>query len=82
MGLFHIWCHTGVCLSVRPSVRPFVCTCLCCACVHACVVSIHYSLLTGVCSHSAAKTVGVFWLNSAETWIDITSATAGQVCST
>lgn len=28
---------------------------------------------------SADKTVGVFWLNAAETWVDISSAVAGQV---
>ncbi|XP_065920024.1 neutral alpha-glucosidase AB-like [Dysidea avara] len=41
-----------------------------------------YGSIPYMVSHSAAKTVGVFWLNSAETWIDITSATAGQTMLT
>lgn len=74
------------------SVRTFVCTYLYCGyvcvrlyvviqCAHTSVhvCSEHHSSF-GVCSLSASKTVGIFWLNSAETWIDITSATAGQVC--
>ena len=29
--------------------------------------------------HSAAHTTGFFWLNAAETWIDVDKSTAGQV---
>ncbi len=28
---------------------------------------------------SWSKTIGVFWHNAAETWIDVTSSTANQV---
>jgi len=29
--------------------------------------------------HSAARTVGVFWMNAAETWVDISSSSARKV---
>lgn len=30
--------------------------------------------------HSSARTVGVLWLNAAETWIDIKNSVADKVC--
>lgn len=30
-------------------------------------------------AHSARSTLGLFWLNAAETWVDISSNTAGKV---
>ncbi|KAM4643583.1 neutral alpha-glucosidase AB isoform 2-T2 [Amazona ochrocephala] len=30
-------------------------------------------------AHSARRTLGIFWLNAAETWVDISSNTAGKV---
>ena len=32
-----------------------------------------------VCTCSWSKTVGVFWHNAAETWIDITNSAANKV---
>lgn len=32
--------------------------------------------------NSWSKTVGVFWLNAAETWVDIANAAADKVCTT
>jgi len=32
-----------------------------------------------VCGNSWSKTVGVFWHNAAETWVDITNAAANKV---
>lgn len=34
------------------------------------------------CFYSWSKTVGVFWLNAAETWVDIANAAADKVCTT
>ena len=31
--------------------------------------------------YSAARTVGVFWMNAAETWVDISSSNARKVTS-
>ena len=31
--------------------------------------------------YSAARTVGVFWVNAAETWVDISSSNARKVTS-
>ena len=30
-------------------------------------------------AHSPRRTVAIFWLNAAETWVDISSNTAGKV---
>ena len=30
-------------------------------------------------AHSARRTIAIFWLNAAETWVDISSNTAGKV---
>lgn len=32
-------------------------------------------------AHNAQRTTGIFWLNAAETWVDISSNTAGKVKS-
>ena len=47
-----------------------------CACMNACV---YMSCVIYLVLFSPDKTVGLFWMNAAETWIDISSATAGQV---
>ena len=49
-----------------------------CACMHAFV---YMSCVIYLVLFSPDKTVGLFWMNAAETWIDISSATAGQVGS-
>ena len=41
-----------------------------------------YGANTFLIAHSASKSVGLLWLNAAETWIDISSSTADKVCST
>ena len=49
-------------------------------CVHTCVRAMCvFHSMSNIGVFSADKTVGLFWLNAAETWIDISSATAGQV---
>ena len=48
------------------------------ACMNACV---YMSCVIYLVLFSPDKTVGLFWMNAAETWIDISSATAGQVGS-
>lgn len=30
-------------------------------------------------AHNAKRTTGIFWLNAAETWVDISSNAAGKV---
>ena len=52
-----------------------VCTHVCVPCVCMCV----FHSMNNIGVFSADKTVGLFWLNAAETWIDISSTTAGQV---
>lgn len=39
-------------------------------------------ILTVNVFYSWSKTVGVFWLNAAETWVDIANAAADKVCTT
>lgn len=38
-----------------------------------------YGSVPVLLAHSAQRTLGMFWLNAAETWVDITSNTAGKV---
>uniref|UniRef100_A0A8C7J6J6 Neutral alpha-glucosidase AB n=1 Tax=Oncorhynchus kisutch TaxID=8019 RepID=A0A8C7J6J6_ONCKI len=38
-----------------------------------------YGAIPVMLSHSAQRTMGIFWLNAAETWVDISSNTAGKV---
>ncbi|XP_020327587.1 neutral alpha-glucosidase AB isoform X3 [Oncorhynchus kisutch] len=37
-----------------------------------------YGAIPVMLSHSAQRTMGIFWLNAAETWVDISSNTAGK----
>ncbi|XP_073695505.1 neutral alpha-glucosidase AB isoform X1 [Garra rufa] len=37
-----------------------------------------YGAVPVLISHSTERTMGIFWLNAAETWVDISSDTAGQ----
>ncbi|XP_063173093.1 neutral alpha-glucosidase AB isoform X1 [Candoia aspera] len=37
-----------------------------------------YGSVPVLLAHSAQRTLGIFWLNAAETWVDITSNTAGK----
>lgn len=39
-----------------------------------------YGSVPVMVAHSAQRTTGIFWLNAAETWVDISSNTAGKVC--
>lgn len=38
-----------------------------------------YGSVPVMLAHSAQRTTGIFWLNAAETWVDISSNTAGKV---
>lgn len=38
-----------------------------------------YGAVPVLISHSTERTMGIFWLNAAETWVDISSNTAGKV---
>lgn len=38
-----------------------------------------YGAVPVLISHSTDRTMGIFWLNAAETWVDISSNTAGRV---
>lgn len=38
-----------------------------------------YGSVPLIVAHSAQRTSGIFWLNAAETWVDISSNTAGKV---
>uniref|UniRef100_A0A673JGU6 Neutral alpha-glucosidase AB n=1 Tax=Sinocyclocheilus rhinocerous TaxID=307959 RepID=A0A673JGU6_9TELE len=38
-----------------------------------------YGAVPVLISHSTDRTMGIFWLNAAETWVDISSNTAGKV---
>lgn len=38
-----------------------------------------YGSVPLIVAHSAQRTTGIFWLNAAETWVDISSNTAGKV---
>lgn len=38
-----------------------------------------YGSVPVMVAHSAQRTTGIFWLNAAETWVDISSNTAGKV---
>jgi len=38
-----------------------------------------YGSIPFILAHNWSKTVGVFWLNAAETWVDITNAAADKV---
>lgn len=38
-----------------------------------------YGAVPVMLAHSAERTMGLFWLNAAETWVDISSNTAGKV---
>uniref|UniRef100_A0AAQ4QDJ3 Neutral alpha-glucosidase AB n=1 Tax=Gasterosteus aculeatus aculeatus TaxID=481459 RepID=A0AAQ4QDJ3_GASAC len=40
-----------------------------------------YGAVPVMLAHKAQRTTGIFWLNAAETWVDISSNTAGKVCS-
>ncbi|XP_068596792.1 neutral alpha-glucosidase AB [Brachionichthys hirsutus] len=40
-----------------------------------------YGAVPVMLAHSAQRTTGIFWLNAAETWVDISSNTAGKVSS-
>ena len=55
----------------------YECVCTCAFMPCGCMCVFHSLINIGI--FSADKTVGLFWLNAAETWIDISSATAGQV---
>uniref|UniRef100_A0A673WYI1 Glucosidase II alpha subunit n=1 Tax=Salmo trutta TaxID=8032 RepID=A0A673WYI1_SALTR len=37
-----------------------------------------YGAIPVMLSHSAQRTMGIFWLNAAETWVDISSNTSGK----
>lgn len=39
-----------------------------------------YGAVPVMLAHNAQRTTGIFWLNAAETWVDISSNTAGKVC--
>lgn len=38
-----------------------------------------YGSVPVMLAHNAQRTMGIFWLNAAETWVDISSNTAGKV---
>lgn len=38
-----------------------------------------YGSVPLIVAHNAQRTSGIFWLNAAETWVDISSNTAGKV---
>ena len=38
-----------------------------------------YGAVPVMLAHNAQRTTGIFWLNAAETWVDISSNTAGKV---
>ncbi len=38
-----------------------------------------YGSVPYIIAHSTSKTVGVLWLNAAETWVDVKSSTADKV---
>lgn len=38
-----------------------------------------YGSVPVLLAHSAQRDLGIFWLNAAETWVDISSNTAGKV---
>lgn len=38
-----------------------------------------YGSVPVLLAHNAQRTLGIFWLNAAETWVDVTSNTAGKV---
>jgi len=38
-----------------------------------------YGSIPVMLAHSVAQTVGVFWMNAAETWVDISSSNARKV---
>lgn len=38
-----------------------------------------YGSVPVIVAHNAQRTMGIFWLNAAETWVDISSNTAGKV---
>lgn len=40
-----------------------------------------YGAVPVMLAHNAQRTMGIFWLNAAETWVDISSNTAGKVKS-
>uniref|UniRef100_A0AAR2L9R9 Neutral alpha-glucosidase AB n=1 Tax=Pygocentrus nattereri TaxID=42514 RepID=A0AAR2L9R9_PYGNA len=37
-----------------------------------------YGAVPVIISHNTERTMGIFWLNAAETWVDISSSTAGK----
>lgn len=39
-----------------------------------------YGAVPVMLAHNTQRTTGIFWLNTAETWVDISSNTAGKVC--
>lgn len=39
-----------------------------------------YGSVPVMLAHNAQRTMGIFWHNAAETWVDISSNTAGKVC--
>lgn len=39
-----------------------------------------YGSVPVLLAHSPHRDLGIFWLNAAETWVDISSNTAGKVC--
>ncbi|KAJ7307596.1 hypothetical protein JRQ81_009628 [Phrynocephalus forsythii] len=41
-----------------------------------------YGSVPVLLAHNAHRTLGIFWLNAAETWVDITSNTAGKTPQT
>lgn len=40
-----------------------------------------YGAVPVLLAHNTQRTTGIFWLNAAETWVDISSNTAGKVGS-
>lgn len=38
-----------------------------------------YGAVPVLLAHNTKRTTGIFWLNAAETWVDISSNTAGKV---
>ncbi len=38
-----------------------------------------YGSIPVMLAHNTQRTMGIFWLNAAETWVDISSNTAGKV---
>lgn len=38
-----------------------------------------YGSVPLIVAHNPQRTTGIFWLNAAETWVDISSNTAGKV---